>query len=171
MVLETGTSTDMATISGEDAESAISFVKKPETTQFGHLYDAHQEPYMTTAYPKKITDMNAVSDKSSKKDKIIELQEYLSNPDELLHSFIGDNDIDVNGELDEKTLNVIDKLEDELEQLLETASIKGTVAYSSTSDIKKALKTASQYRFHKQAKITAKDDRMFKLAKIIIEGK
>lgn len=65
MPLQMGISTDMTTVRDDDAKSAINFVESPDAQQFEGLYDAHQEPYMTNAYPENLNpDLEDVNDLS-----------------------------------------------------------------------------------------------------------
>lgn len=161
-MLKSSQSVDMATISGPDSESALTFVKNKDSQQFDHLLSKHQEPYMTNAYPKLYNDQD-----------VIELKKYLnSNP--VVSQILGKSpNLTVDQNLDQDTLNTISDLESQLESITSSNSIKGLILLSSLQQIDSAVNTAFKFKLFKQAQsknLTKKDDRLFNLIKLIINN-
>lgn len=192
MAINSGTSTEMATISGENAQSALSYLctKDPNAQEFSlsDYYSTHGNGAgMANEYPQNF-DVNDVSFgeiwegaknigksvletvglmKTKEEKQIVIIQEYFKNPSPQLSAFIGSKyNGNVDGKINSELSGLISKLENALNNMFDTRAFNGVVLSTTPQDINSALQKALEYK--KFNKSSNKDDIVYKIGKKII---
>lgn len=192
MAINSGTSTEMATISGENAQSALSYLctKDPNAQEFSlsdYYYTHGNGAGMANEYPQNF-DVNDVSFgeiwegaknigksvletvglmKTKEEKQIAIIQEYFKNPSPQLSAFIGSKyNGNVDGKINSELSGLISKLENALNNMFDTRAFNGVVLSTTPQDINSALQKALEYKKFKNS--SNKDDRVYKIGKKII---
>lgn len=192
MPINSGPSTEMSTISGENAQSALSHIctEDSDAQEFSlsDYYSTHGNGAgMANEYPQNF-DVNDVSFseiwegaknigksvletvglmKTKEEKQIAIIQEFFKNPSPQLSAFIGAKyNGNVDGKLNAELSGLISKLENALNNLFDTRAFNGVVLSTTPQDINSALQKALEYRQFKKS--SNKDDRIYKIGKKII---
>jgi hypothetical protein len=107
---------------------------------------------------------------------IKDLQEYFAKPSALFNSFVPGIKYsgNIDGDAGPMTQKVANAVENVLSNLLETNNVRGIVLRTTPQDIESALSKAAEYRRYKKEKTSismTRDERFYKLSKILISSR
>lgn len=142
----------------------ISKDKKTETKPT-EIKPTENKPLETKPIEQSLSNKPKITDQNSK--QIAALQQFFKS--DIVRNFIGEiYNGNVDGVINSNVKNIASKIENKLEDIVNTDLVYGIVLYTTPDDIKLAIEKANEYQKTKKvAFILNKDDRLISLYNIL----